>query len=210
MTSMARAEREQLCDLALELGEAEPTLCEGWDVKDLVVHLVLREGSLASVGNVVPVLSRYTEGASRRLAARDFTVLVERLRHGPPRYSPFALPKADETLNTLELYIHHEDIRRARPGWAPRELSARDEDRLWRVIGVAGRGLVRGTGVGVTLQRSDDGAMRVLKQAPGTVVVRGLPSEVALFVYGRKDHAQVELLGDPDDVARLRESSLGV
>lgn len=210
MTSMARAEREQLCDLALELGEAEPTLCEGWDVKDLVVHLVLREGSLASVGNVVPVLSRYTEGASRRLAARDFTVLVERLRHGPPRYSPFALPKADETLNTLELYIHHEDIRRARPGWAPRELSARDEDRLWRVIGVAGRGLVRGTGVGVTLQRSDDGAMRVLKQAPGTVVVRGLPSEVALFVYGRKDHARVELLGDPDDVARLRESSLGV
>jgi uncharacterized protein (TIGR03085 family) len=210
MTSMARSEREQLCDLALQVGEAEPTLCEGWDVKDLMVHLVLREGSPASVANVVPQLSGVLERASRRLAARDFTVLVERVRRGPPVYSPFALPKVDEVANTLEYFVHHEDVRRARPDWEPRVLSARDEDRLWRMVALAGRGLVRGSRVGVTLQRSDDGSTKVLSRGLGPVVVQGLPSEIVLFLFGRKQHARVELLGDKEHVCALRGTSLGV
>ena len=42
------------------------------------------------------------------------------------------------------------------------------------------------------------------------MTVRGVPSEVVLFVFGRKAQSDVELLGDEADVARLRESSLGV
>ena len=40
--------------------------------------------------------------------------------------------------------------------------------------------------------------------------MRGLPSEVALFVFGRKAQARVDLLGDGDAVARLRTTSLGI
>jgi uncharacterized protein (TIGR03085 family) len=207
---MARFERDQLCDAALQVGEAEPTLCEGWTVKDLVVHLVVRESSPAAVGVVVRPLAGLTDRVSRRVAERDFTVLVERVRSGPPRYSPFAVPRVDAMVNTMEYFVHHEDIRRARPAWTPRELKERDEDRLWRIVRVAGRGLVRGSDVAVTIERTDTGERAVLKKGRSAVVVRGLPSEVSLFVYGRKQPADVELLGADDDVARLRGSSLGV
>ena len=50
MTRMARTERDALCDLALQLGESEPTLCGDWSVKDLVVHLLVRERSPAAAG----------------------------------------------------------------------------------------------------------------------------------------------------------------
>lgn len=207
---MARTEREALCDLALQVGETEPTLCEGWTVKDLVVHLLVRESSPAAIGVVVPPLSRWTDLASRRLATRDFADLVERLRGGPPFYSVFALPRMDAMLNTLEFFIHHEDIRRAQPRWKPRELSAREQALLWRAASVGGKSLVRGSRVGVTVERSDTGTQAVLKPGRSTVVVRGLPGEVALFVYGRKKHADVELSGSPADVAHLKGTSLGV
>ncbi len=57
MTRLARSERAALCDLALQVGADRPTLCEGWTVKDLVVHLLVREGSPAAVGIVVPPLA---------------------------------------------------------------------------------------------------------------------------------------------------------
>ena len=59
------------------------------------------------------------------MAEQDFTALVERVRNGPPRWSPMALPPLDRALNTLEYFVHHEDIRRAAPGWVPRELTDR-------------------------------------------------------------------------------------
>ena len=42
------------------------------------------------------------------------------------------------------------------------------------------------------------------------MTVRGLPSEVTLFVFGRRAQADVELLGDDADLARLRGTSLGI
>ena len=45
MTSLARRERHALCDLALELGPDAPTLCGDWTTRDLLAHLLVREGS---------------------------------------------------------------------------------------------------------------------------------------------------------------------
>src|SRR4051794_10618205 len=90
MTSLAQTERAALCDLALQLGEDQPTLAGEWTVKDLVVHLLLREGSPAAVGITVPALAGVADAASRRIARQDFPVLVERLRTGPPRLSVFS------------------------------------------------------------------------------------------------------------------------
>ena len=53
---MAQTERDALCDLALQLGEGEPTLCGDWTVKDLVVHLLVRERSPAAAGIVLKPL----------------------------------------------------------------------------------------------------------------------------------------------------------
>lgn len=210
MTSMSKTERNALCDLALHVGEDEPTLCGDWTVKDLVVHLLVREGSPAAVGITVPPLAGLTDLASRRLGRQDLATLVERLRGGPPFYSPFRIGKLDTMLNTMEYFVHHEDIRRARPAWQPRPLSPREEDLLWKMIRVAGRGLVRGAEVGVVIERSDTAERAVLRQNGSSVVVRGLPGELALFVYGRTGQSDVELDGSAVDVAALGGADLGI
>lgn len=210
MSRLAQTERAALCDLALGLGPDAPTLSGDWTVKDLVVHLLLREGSPAAVGIVVSPLAALTERASQRLARNDLSVLVERLRQGPPIYSPFRIGALDKSLNTLEFYVHHEDIRRAQDEWVPRELPRRVQDVLWKLIRVAGRGLVRSSKVGVVLERSDTGEQVVLKASPGSVVVRGVPAELVLFVYGRKPQARVRLVGSDADVAKLTGADLGL
>lgn len=205
---MARTERAQLCDLALQVGPDAPTLSGDWKVRDLVAHMLVREGHPAAVGLVVPPLSGLTELATRRTARKEFTVQVERLRNGPPVYSPIAVPKLDAILNTLEFYVHHEDIRRAQPTWQPRDLSRHDQALLWKMISAAGKGLVRRAPVGLRIERSDKAQQAVLKNDEPSVTVRGLPSEVVLFVYGRKEQAQVELVGRDEDVAAVRVADL--
>lgn len=210
MTSFAARERTYLCATAQQHGPDAPTLCGAWTVKDLVVHLLVRESGPAAIGVVVPPLAGVTERASRRLAGEDFTALVNRLRNGPPLLSPFSLPKVDSVLNLLEFYVHHEDIRRAEPGWEPRYLRPEHEDAIWRALKVTGRGLVRNAAVGVVAERTDNRERRVLRSGEPSVVVRGLPSEIALFLFGRKDQALVELIGDDVDVAALRGADLSV
>jgi uncharacterized protein (TIGR03085 family) len=210
VTSIAAHERMLLCALAQQLGPDAPTLCDGWTVRDLVAHLLVREGSPAAVGIAVPPLAGLTEAAMRRETGRDFHDAVTRLRHGPPLWSPMRLPKIGPMLNTMEFFVHHEDIRRAQPEWEPRLLPAPVEDVVWRGATVAGKGLTRSAPVGVSLQRSDTGQQVRLSGGDGEVVVRGLPAELAMYVYGRKDHARVDLDGDEAAVAALQETDLGI
>lgn len=210
MTSIAASERTHLCALAQQLGPDAPTLSGDWTVRDLVVHLLIREGHPAAVGVVVPQLSGVLDRTSARLSRQDFGALVTKLRHGPPIYSPFRVPKLGSMLNLIEFFVHHEDIRRAQPTWEPRSLPTATEDGIWRAVKVAGKGLTAKSGVGVVAERTDDGQRSVLKKGDGSVVLRGLPSEITLFVYGRKQQARIELAGDPADVAKLEATPLGL
>lgn len=210
MTRLSQTERTALCDTALQLGQDQPTLSGEWKVKDLVVHLLVREGSPAAVGILLAPLARMTDLVSRRVGRREFPVLVERLRSGPPRLSPFAVPKVDALVNTLELFIHHEDMRRAQPTWAPRTLGDEAERTLWPLARTMGRALTRSAPVGVSVEDTSTGATAVLRKGTPSVTVRGLPSELALYLYGRGAQARVELLGDDDAVARLEATPLGL
>jgi uncharacterized protein (TIGR03085 family) len=210
MTSMAQTERVALCDLALQLGPDRPTLCEGWAVRDLVAHLLVREGSPAAVGITVPRLAGVTDRAMTRKARRDYAVLVERLRSGPPVWSPFRIGKVDKLLNTLEYFVHHEDIRRAQPDWAPRTLAPRAEKLLWHQLAVAGKRLLADAPVGVRLERSDTAETITAKPGEPSVMVRGLPPELVLFVFGRRGHAQVEVSGDEAAVTALTRTDLSI
>ena len=211
MTRLAQIERTALCDLALQLGEDQPTLCDGWTVKDLVVHLLLREGSPAALGIFVPPLAGLADAASRRIGKRDFTVLVEKLRNGPPVLSPYAVPKVDELANTLEYHVHLEDIRRAQPAWSPPRLDERTESTIWSMLSTPGKMISRGAPGGLSIEDSRNGATKVLKKGtPDSVTISGLPSEVALYLFGRSDQSRVELVGDDGPVGRLRSTSLGL
>lgn len=207
MEPLSRSERAGLCNSALEAGADAPTLCEGWTVKDLVIHLLVRERDpLGAPGILVPRLEGLTDRAARRLAGHDFTALVERVRGGPPAWSPLAIGPVDRAVNGMEYFVHHEDVRRGTPGWAPRELTEREQGSIWKLLGYAGRGLVRPAGVPVQVRwTGEEERTQTLRRGAGPAVVSGLPSEIALFVFGRDQHHGLSFDGPPDAVAALRK-----
>ncbi len=213
MESMSRSERAALCNTALEAGEQAPTLCGRWTVKDLVIHLLVRERDpLGAPGILVPQLERLTDRSARRLASQDFTSLVERVRSGPPRWSPTALPALDRAVNTLEFFVHHEDIRRAATDWQPRELTDREQRAIWKSISVAGKGLVRPAGVPVEIcwPGNEGDRTAVLRKGEDPAVVSGAPAELTLFLFGRAQHTGLEFAGPAASVRALRKGDLGV
>jgi len=205
--SLARRERAALCDLAVEVGAESPTLCSGWTAKDLVVHLLVRERSpLGGAGIVVSPLSGFTRRASERYGERDLDALVERLR------SPggmFAIPVVDKAANTFEYVVHHEDLRRGRPGWEPRGLDPADADELWTQLrkGVAfvGRKLPGPT----VLRRADTGDSVVAKKGAAPVVITGDVVEIILFLFGREATRDLAFEGPDEAIDAVRAADLG-
>ncbi|MBO0833378.1 MAG: TIGR03085 family protein [Actinobacteria bacterium] len=205
----ARDERTAICDLLNQLGPGQPTLCEGWQTADLAAHLVLRERRPdAAVGVLGGPLAGYTRRIQDRLLARvPFPQLVEMIRTGPPRLSPFAPPGMDERANLVEYFVHHEDVRRAQPDWQPRNISTDLADDLWRRLRLA-RLMLRGAPVGIELVRADPGGtgpVRITAKARTPVVtVTGDPAELTMWAMGRTSAARVRLDGSDTDVETLR------
>jgi uncharacterized protein (TIGR03085 family) len=213
--SYSREERLALCALLDETGPDAPTLCEGWTTGDLAAHLVLREHRPdAAVGVVGGPLAGYTARVQQRIKARTpFSELVQTIRSGPPRLSVMALPGVDERANAVEFFVHHEDVRRAGPGWEPRELSSGESDMLWDRLRLA-RFMLRKAPVGVELARDDtvpgrDGpAYRITaKNATPAVTIIGSPAELTMWVMGRRPAARVRMDGTSPAVTKLAEAS---
>ncbi len=198
-----------MCDLALEVGADAPTLCEGWAVRDLVAHCLVRENSpVGAAGVVVPPLSGLTEWAMDRQARQGLPRMVKKLRD--PGLTPFALPAVEKAMNSLEYFVHHEDIRRAQPGWEPRELRSSDQDKLWRLVTRAARGLLRKSEVPVTLRRADTAETAEVRPGTDPVTVTGLPAELVMFVFGRSETHGLSFDGPRAQVTRLRGADKGL
>ena len=213
MEQMSRTERAALCNSALEAGEEAPTLCEGWTVKDLVIHLLVRERDpLAAPGILVPQLHGLTRRSARKMEDQDFTALVERVRNGPPKWSLMAVPQLDQLLNTLEYFVHHEDIRRGVPGWEPRELTDREKRILFKGAATAGKRFVKSVGVPTEIRWTSGERERtsVLADGDDPVVVTGDPAELTLFLFGRDQHTGLKFEGPQDKVEALRQGNLGI
>ena len=150
-TTPARRERHELCDLFDALGPDEPTLCAGWTTRDLAAHLVVRERRPdAGLGIVWPAFAGHTERLRRDEAAHRYAEIVERVRSGPPRWSPMHFEPIDAVTNSVEFFVHHEDVRRAQPDWTARQL---DDDLVEAITptALAGRMLTRRAGVGIVV-----------------------------------------------------------
>jgi uncharacterized protein (TIGR03085 family) len=209
-TNHAQLERAALCDLFEQVGPDAPTLCAGWTTRDLAAHLVVRERRLdAALGILAAPLKAHAEKVRLHTADQPWPRLVELVRTGPPRRSLFGLPGVDRAANTTEYFIHHEDVRRALPDWAPRDLDPGLADDLWRTVSRMGRLMLRKAPVGVVLARPGEAPVTAHAATP-LVEVLGPTSELAVFVNGRQAHAQVELSGSPDAVEALRTARFGI
>jgi uncharacterized protein (TIGR03085 family) len=218
MTSYAQSERHAVADLLLEIGPSAPTLCEGWTAADLAAHLVIRENRPdAALGIVFHPAARWTERVQTSLRDRvPFTSLAERIRKGPPVWSPTRIGPVDNLANTVEFFVHHEDLRRGSLPQAPRDLEPEFEALLWQRLRSSVKLMFRQCPVGVTLVHTsqDKSAPRetvVAKHAtPQMVTVAGSAGELVLFAFGRTEAAEVELSGDDSSVNRLRAAKLGI
>jgi uncharacterized protein (TIGR03085 family) len=214
--SYSREERLALSDLLEATGPDAPTLCAGWRTRDLAAHLVLRERRPdAAAGVLGGPLAGHTARVQHRLRERQtYAQLVRAFRDGPPRFSPFSLPGVDEAANTVEYFVHHEDVRRAQPDWEPRDIPAPLSDVLWKRL-KSSRLFLRKAPVGVELARDGRGETAhhtsgaapyrvTVKNARPTVTVIGTPAELTMWVMGRTGAADVTYDGTEDAIGRLR------
>lgn len=211
VSDLARQERQEICDLLEEVGPDAPTLCEGWTARDLAAHLVVREGRPdAALGILGGPLAAWTERVQSGAASEPYEKLVRLLRHGPPIWSQFRLPLVDGQANTVEFFVHTEDIRRAQPGWQPRVLSAELTEFLWDRLRSSGKMLFGRAKVGVKALRtdSDDATAVQIRGGKKSVTLVGDPAELTLFAFGRAENT-VQLEGDDDAVAAIRSAKLG-
>lgn len=188
-------------------GPDAPTLCEGWTTRDLAAHLVIREYRPdAAAGILIPFFASHTADVQDKVAAQtEWDALVDKVASGPPVYSPLKL--LDPVANVAEMFIHHEDVRRAQPGWTPRVLDADLSSRLRRTLPLMGR-MTLGKVPGRVALRTPQGKTVLTAGQGPAVTVTGPPEELLLFSVGRA--AEVEFDGDAAAVQAVRDAPKGL
>ena len=181
-----------------------------WTTRDLAAHLVIREHDVrAAPGLVLPgAWGRLAERHRAALARTDYATLLTTIRSGPPR-GFFRMGWVRRVPNLNEFFVHHEDVRRAN-GFDPRTNTGALDEALWRNVGFAPWFLTRRLrSVGLELEWA--GTARALRARRGTPTAHlaGLPGELLLYLFGRRDAAHVEVSGPPESVDALERVRFG-
>lgn len=197
MTNFAVVERRHLAALLRRVGPEAPTLCEGWLTRDLAVHLIERDSRPDLIAGTVlpkiPVLTKRAQEADAQLRGQDWAELVAKVEK-PAVYSPARLGPLDKRMNTAEFFVHHEDVRRAQESWHRRQLLQEEERDLWAALKLMGKPLLRPEQDSVLLVANGYGSVSGGKAKTSTVrLVRGTPSELLLWAFGRREHAEVAI-----------------
>jgi uncharacterized protein (TIGR03085 family) len=109
-------------------------------------------------------------------------------------------------MNTVEFFIHVEDVRRAGAGWEPRPISPELADALWARVGAGGLA----KRVPATIVITSPGRADKVRGTGPRLTLAGDPGELTMFGAGRQGAARVEISGDATLAARLRAAPLGI
>jgi uncharacterized protein (TIGR03085 family) len=182
----AQRERRALVDTMRSAGPDAPTLCGDWTTRDLAAHLVVRERRLdATAGVAVPFLAGYTARVQGQVTqSTEWDELLDKIASGPPLYSPFKL--LDPVANMGEMFIHHEDVRRAEKGWEPRQLDAGTVKALSRGLSIMARLTLANAPSRVSLRTPDGKTLATVGTGP-ELTITGEPEELLLFISGRDE-----------------------
>lgn len=192
----AGRERAALSAEFERVGPGVPTLCGGRTAGELLAHLLVRERRylVSLLGIPAPSVLR---AAERRMARLPWLEMIELLRTGSGGWLPGRRPT--DGLEFLRLYVHHEDIRRARLGWEPRPPEVYRDDTLWHGARTLGRLAYQRSPVGVVLRRPD-GESWPVRRGPRPVTVHGQPGELVVHMC-RRPRVRVQAAGPPADVS---------
>jgi uncharacterized protein (TIGR03085 family) len=205
--SVAQKERAALVTTMRAVGPEQATLCGDWNTRDLAAHLVIRERRLdAAPGILIPKFAGHTERVQNQVATNDWNALLDQIASGPPLFSPFKL--IDPFVNVSEMFIHHEDVRRAVSGWEPRVLDDETTKALAKQVSLMSRMTMSKTPAHVSLRTPDGKTLTSIGKGPD-VAITGEPGELLLFISGR-DEATLTFSGDDTAVTAVRESKRGL
>lgn len=194
------------------------TLCEGWNVRRLLAHLVMREH--APWKQMLDAVARPEPGQEKRLGEfvgetetdEGYDQLLARFAAGTGAANPMTW--LGDSAQLVEYVIHHEDVRRGGGNNLPRSLPAGQLEALWARLPMMARMAFLRSPVGVTIATKNHPAVRVRKvpvhkgaTGPGMVLVVGDPVEVALYISGRQRAANVEVTGSEAALAAFHEWS---
>ncbi|MCC6495454.1 MAG: TIGR03085 family protein [Propionibacteriaceae bacterium] len=202
----SNSQREALSDALEAVHPSAPTLCEGWTAHHLAAHVWLRENDpVAALGMFVRPLAGQAENRMAEvMTQRPYPDLVAAIRRGPTGLSPFRLPGVEAAANRIEFFVHCEDVRRGGGVNTPRAADPAFENLAWKRVGPMARLLLRGCPVAVWLERDiPRGEPLRIGRGPDIVTILGRPSEILLFVSGRRSAADVEVIGEPAAVSLL-------
>jgi len=191
MISLARSERTELCDLMLDLGPDAATVPDGWKVRDLAAHLVVRERDAWAAPGIVlgGPFKTMLEAAMQRRRRQGLEDLVDTIRTGPPRWWKY-LPAGAQL---SEYYIHHEDVRRAN-NHQPRTEDRDLDEGLARLLTAMAPRVLRTVESGVDLIW--EGRVLYRHGSEPRAILDGPPGELLLYLTGRRQIAEVEIGGD--------------
>ncbi|MDR8018927.1 TIGR03085 family metal-binding protein [Nesterenkonia aerolata] len=200
--STAAAERQALVAALREKGPAAATLCEGWTTHDLAVHVVARDSRPHLVlGRGLPVVGSKAQEQYRSFEGLSFAELVDRIGDGVPSWHPARSRSVDDAMNTLEFFVHTEDVLRgddhstgadAGPEGSSalqphrRRLSPSLQRRLWKqasrtlLMAAARKRRRRITYISPGYGSVTHGAFR-----DPMISLEGAPSELVLWAFGR-------------------------
>jgi uncharacterized protein (TIGR03085 family) len=208
--SIVQRERAAMVELLRALGPDAATLCEGWTTRDLTSHLVVRERRPDALpGLVYGPLASYTARVQDALtASTTWEHLLELFASGPPLLSVFKA--LDPVASIHEMFVHHEDIRRAQNGWEPRRLHAKATAAVRRRVPMVSRGGMAKSMAGVArvTLRNTHGHQVATVGSGMPVTVVGEPLELLLFAFGR-NAVRVEFEGDDAVVGAVRAAKRG-
>ncbi len=209
-STLVHGERNNLADLLLSAGPESPTLCEGWTVRDLAAHLVIRESRPdAAAGIVIAPLAKWTSKVQAKEASQPFDEVVAQFRQGPPRWSPFSIPAVDAAANIIEFVVHGEDVRRAQAGWTARQVDAELNEVLWTRLARMSRLLLHSLPMGITVRRTDiEAPPAAIKTGSPVLMLTGSPLDLILLLHGRSA-VDVQIDGEAAAVAQFRAAKLG-
>jgi len=208
-----KSQRDALCDALDAVHPSAATLCDGWTAHHLAAHVWLRENDTWRVAGAL--LSRRRDRIELRMAEvmtqRPYADLVAAIRRGPEGFSPFRLPGIEAAANTPEFFVHCEDVRRGSGNNTPRPTDLALEELCWKRLPALSRVFLRGCPVAVWLERDlPPGEPLRVGTGPDIVTLSGAPSELLLYLFGRRSAAKVEVIGDPAAISVLERRLLGV
>jgi uncharacterized protein (TIGR03085 family) len=150
-------------------------------------------------------LAGHTKSVQDKAAKDDWDSMIAKFAAGPPLYSP--MKALDRFVNVTEMFVHHEDVRRAAPGWEPRTLGPAEKKAILTPLKAMAKRAIAKSPATVELVTPDGEQIATGGHGPA-VRITGEPLELLLFTFGRAQ-TRLDFEGDAAAVAAVKAAKRG-